>query len=370
MKKILLVIIIGLVGVSAFLLFRPNEKPAAHESPIAAFAPSAPAPQIESAQSAPTQEAPQMPQKDFINGEVMAAVRAAVANGDRAGFEEAFKALVDYINAHPEQVDDYVTVMKSEKDEHVLRTFALALAQTEVGMLANDKIIRASIEMAKDTSFEQRQHIMLNLMSKFPEMRDDVFQTVLELSRQDPNSQVKTSAVTVLADWMDQLPENKAMLLQQVTEIFKTAQDDDVRGFTYQVLALHRENLSREMQLEISERLKTESDSFTGNLLALALSTAPDAVRQGALFHVQNAFNGETDVEKQRNLLAQIVCLSRTDSLPLLQKSSVGESLLAEDSRHYIALLSQPGPFDPELVLQEKAIIDATRAGAHEAHKD
>jgi len=265
-------------------------------------------------------------------------------------------------------VTEIIFTILSPSDAAIASAFALALAQTEVGLMENDKIILASIEMAKDSSFEQRQHIMLNLMSKFPGMRDDVFQTVLELSKQDPNSQVKTSAVTVLADWMDQLPDQKEMLLQQVAEIFKTAQDNDVRGFTYQVLALHRENLSRDMQLAISERLKTETDSFNGNLLALALSTAPDAVRQGALFHVQNAFNAETDSEKQRNLLAQIVCLAKGDSLPLLQKNSVGDSLLAQDARDYLALLTSNGVMDPELVLQQKAIRDANLQGA--AHKD
>ncbi|MGI8964907.1 MAG: hypothetical protein ACR2H1_02335, partial [Limisphaerales bacterium] len=158
----------------------------------------------------------------------MATLRAAVAARDREALDRAKTSLISFINSHPGLVEDYVAVLRSEQNEHVLRTFALALAETEVGLLANDKIISAAIQLAKDSSFEQRQHIMLNLMSKFPEMRDDVFQTVLELSQHDPTSQVKTSAVVVLADWMERFPDKKEKLLEHVGQIFKTAADEDV----------------------------------------------------------------------------------------------------------------------------------------------
>jgi hypothetical protein len=179
---------------------------------------------------------------------------------------------------------------------------------------------------------------------------------------------VKTSAVVVFADWMERLPENKNALLAQVGEIFNNAQDEDVRAFTYQLMALHKDDLSREMQLALGERLKTETDLFGCNLVALALSDAPDDIRNDAISYVRNAFGAESDLEKQRNLLAQYVCLAKEESAHLLRQTSAGNSLLAEDAKDYLNILSR-GVVDPELVLQAKAIRDATQA-THERNQD
>lgn len=375
MKKTLRVIIILGVVVAAFFIFQSTEKPAPPDNAALLTNSVAPTgskkeavPPAASEQKANAPALAQSPTAGFLGSNVMAVIRACLASPDRAGYDQAFKGLVDYINAHPEQVDEYVALLRSERDEHVLRAFALALGETEVGLLANDQIIGAAIELAKDSSFEQRQHIMLNLMGKVPEMRDDVYQAIHGLSRNDPNSQVKTSAVVVFADWMDRLPDQKEMLLGQLAEIFKTAQDEDVRGFTYQVLALHRDNLSPEMQLAISEQFKIEADPFSANLLAAALSAAPDEIRQPALSHAQSAFATEADLEKRRNFLLQIVCLARKDAVPLLQKNSVGESLLAQDARDYLILLASNTGFNPDEVLQQKAIRDARLHGIPHEH--
>lgn len=360
MKKVLILVLLGSVAIVVLMMTRAPTKTVAPKETATTFSPAEKISPPHAKQIAVPQPAPSG-RPAFLDSDVMAALRAALANGDQAGLEQAYNALMEYFRAHPEQIDDYLAVFRSEKNEHVLRQFAIALAESESGLLENDRIILAAIELAKDPSFEQRQHIMLNLMSKVPEMRDDVFQTILELSQHDPNSQVKTSAVTVFADWMDRLPDKKEMLLQQVGEIFKTAEDEDVRGFTYQVLALHRDDLSHEMQLAISERLKTETDSFNGNLLAAALSTAPDDIRNGALAHIETAFGAESDLEKRRNLLVQIVCLAREKSIPLLQKNSTGDSLLAQDARDYLILLANNAAVDPDLVLQQKAIRDASQ---------
>lgn len=363
MKKLLRVLVFLVVAFAAFFLLRSTEKPAPSESQTFTNQPAAtPVAKLESPGSSEIKlgRATAQP-KGFSASDVMTAIRASLASSDRAGYEQAFKALVDYINAHPERVDDYVAFLRSERDEHVLRAFAIALGETEVGLLANDQIVGAAIELAKDSSFEQRQHIMLNLMGKVPEMRDDIYQAIHELSRNDPNSQVKTSAVVVFADWMDRLPDQKEMLLGQLAEIFKTAQDEDVRGFTYQVLALHRDNLSPEMQLAISEQFKTEADPFNANLLAAALSAAPDEIRQPALSHAQSAFATETDMEKRRNFLLQIVCLAKAESVPLLQKNSIGDSFLAQDARDYLNLLASNTAVNPDAILELKAIRDASQ---------
>jgi hypothetical protein len=100
-------------------------------------------------------------------------------------------------------------------------------------------------------------------MANFPEMRDDVFQTVLQVSRQDPDAQVKTSAVVVLADWIQAFPEKTAMLIDQLSQIFKTAGDEDVRALSYQLFALHKDKLPPDLQAALFERLKIEPDSFS-----------------------------------------------------------------------------------------------------------
>ncbi len=354
MKKILFIILIGSFAVGVFRWFRSPEKKIASTANTSSVEKTSPPVAHERVVPRPALSN----QSTFIESDVMAALRMALANGDQTGLEQAYHKLMEHFRMHPEQVDEYLAVLRSEKNEHVLRQFALALAESESGLLENDKIIQAAIELAKDPSFEQRQHIMLNLMSKVPEMRDDVFQAVIALSQNDPNSQVKTSAVTVLADWMDRLPEKKEMLMGEISRIFRTAQDEDVRGFTYQILALHRDELSSDLQLAISERLKTETDSFNANLLASALSVAPDNIRKAALVPIETAFGVETNLEKQRNLLVQIVCLAKGESIPLLQKNSVGDSLLAQDAREYLSLMASNAAVDPDQFLQGKAIRD------------
>ncbi|MDQ6633078.1 MAG: hypothetical protein M3Y82_15205 [Verrucomicrobiota bacterium] len=359
MKKVLIIIFIGIFLTLLLLFFRFPQK----SSDVHVTQKNALTSKKENAVKAFPLDNP-----TSVKTEV-AALRAAVAARDREALDRAKISLISFINAHPGLVDDYVAVLQSEQNEHVLRAFALALAETEVGLLANDKIISAAIQLAKDSSFEQRQHIMLNLMAKFPEMRDNVFQTVLELSQHDPNSQVKTSAVVVLADWMERFPDKKESLLEHVGQIFKTAADEDVRVFTYQILALHSEQLPRELQTALVERLKTEPDSFNANLLATALAAAPEDLRQKALAHLQTDFEKETNLEKKRNQLAQIVCLAKKESGPLLEKISAGDSLLAQDARDYLALLSA-GKIKPEALFQQKAIRDANRQAGSEPHRD
>ncbi len=269
----------------------------------------------------------------------------------------AYHELIALFEAHPERVEDYIGMMRSEQDEHVLRVFTLALAASESGLLANEEIIKMAMELAKDSSFEQRQHIMLHLMSNF-EMRDDVFGSILEISRQDPNSQVKASSLIVMADWMDRFPDKSDVLLQKIGDIFKTAEDEDVRVLSYQVLSLHKEQLSREMHLLLSERLMSEPDSFAGNLIATALFAAPDDIRMDALAQTQSAFDKEADPERKRNLLAQIVCLSRGDVTELLRQISSGDTPLAHDARDYLAIVSTGGPFEPQDIIMHKDIRD------------
>jgi hypothetical protein len=140
-KKILLLILFVLFLAAGFIFFGPSKKTA--ESKTAADktgAISGRAPSSVGRISADKVDKISKPvQSTLASSDVMAAVRAAVANGDRAGYEDAFKGLVDYINAHPDRVDEYVALLKTEQNEHVLRTFALAIAETEVGLRTSGK---------------------------------------------------------------------------------------------------------------------------------------------------------------------------------------------------------------------------------------
>ncbi len=355
MKKFILIALSIFCLVLIFVVLRPSQKQTSSSSSNANTSSDGASGKVDAIKAA------RATRSGSIGTDYLTTVRAAIALGDRGSIDDAFASLVEYLNAHPEKVDEYVGTLRSEKDEQVLRTFALALAQSQAGLLENPKIIQTAIEMSKDSSFEQRQHIMLNLMAKFPEIRDDVLQNVVELSDKDPNSQVKTSAVVVLADWMDKFPDKSAGLLDQIGSIFNTATDPDVRGFTYQILALKKDKLSREMQSALSERLKIETDSFSGNLIVSALSAAPDDIRESARTQIQNAFNVTSDMEKKRNLLAQLVCLGRGDSVSILDKNSEGTSPLAEDAREYKKLLADGALVAPEVIFQNKAERDASK---------
>lgn len=307
--------------------------------------------------------------KGFQKNDVIARLRAGIAAQDGAAMDAAYQDLIKYFEAHPEQAAEYVEFMRTEKEEQVLRMFALAMAASESGLVANEEIIKAAMELAKDGSFEQRQHIMLHLMSNF-EMRDDVFESIYDISKNDANSQVKTSSVVVLADWMERFPDKADQLLARIGDIFKSAQEEDVRDFTYQVLALHKEQLTRDMHVLLQERLASEPDSYSANLIASALFAAPDDIRLDALTKTQTTFNAEADPERKRNLLLQLVCLSRGDIAPLLQQLSSGDSPLALDARDYLALVSNGGPFDPHDVLVQKSIRDGSPVSCADAdHK-
>ncbi len=305
---------------------------------------------------------------DLLDADVVKAARASIEKGEMDAVEGVYEFFFQYIKAHPENVDEFVAAFWNEKNEHVLRALARAMVDVEAGLLSNAKVIEAAIQLAKDTSFEQRQHIMLHLMAQFPEMNEEARQAILELSRNDPNPQVKTSAVAALADWMDSFPEKTGLLLQQVGNVFKTTQDDDVRLFTYQILALHKESLTHDLQLALSERLKAEKDIFNCNLIASALSVAPDEIRLSAVNYVQSIFGKEEDLEKKRTLLAQIVALARQDSIPLLTKYKNEDSILAQDAKEYLALVSSDQPFDAEQIFQQKAIRDAQNMPREAAH--
>ncbi|MDB6025945.1 MAG: hypothetical protein JWM68_2168 [Verrucomicrobiales bacterium] len=294
----------------------------------------------------------------LLDGDIIKAARAAIEKGDMEAVSRAYEFFLAYIKEHPENIDEYVAAFSNEANEHILRALTRAMADAEAGLLENEKVMKSAVELAKDTSFEQRQHIMLHLMSQFPQMNEEAHQALLELSRNDPNSQVKTSAVAALADWMDKFPEQTGPLLGQLGEIFKNTKDEDVRVFAYQVLALHKESLTRDLQVVLGERLKLETESFNGNLIAAALSIAPDDIRLEAINYVQSRFGKEKDEETRRNLLAQIVALGRQDSLPLLTTCSKGDSLLAQDARDYIALVSSNQPYDVEQIFQQKSVRD------------
>ena len=375
MKKASLIVGIAVVAVAAIFVLKnssktPPEKQVQNSSSSTATSASS-KPTVEGVTAVKTATAsPGQPSSTaFGNSSIISALRAAVLAEDREGIDRASKELIDYINAHPDSVEDYVGFMKTEQNEYVLRMFTLALAQTEVGLLENDKIIQTAIDLAKDRTIEQRQHIMLHLLSKLPDMRENAFEAVMELSQQDPNSQVKTSAVTVLADWLEAYPDKMAEILGKVQEIFKTAKEDDVRAFTYQLLALHKESLTPEFHVQLSERLRSEPDLFNRNVIATALFAAPDAIRNDAFNFVNSMFQKETDMEIRRNLLAQMVCVKRGDVLPLLEKLSVGDSQLAQDARIYTGLVSSGQGFDPQDIFLQKAIRDAANQ-KHEEHKD
>ncbi len=192
--------------------------------------------------------------------------------------------------------------------------------------------------------------------------------------KKDPRSQVKTSALAAIADWMENHPKKNEVLINHIAEAFKTATEPDVRAFSYQMLALHSDLLSPALQTQIAERLKTEPDSFNGNLLAEALFTAPDNIRSEAISHAEAVFSAETDMDKKCNLLAQIVCLSRGDTKPLLEQvAASGDSDVAKIAKNYLALLSLGGPLQPEIIFGQISNRSAEKQAALEAqngHKE
>ena len=306
------------------------------------------------------------PRTAFLDGKLMQDVRSAVRTQNGVALDRAFNALVDHIRAHPEQEEEYLAGLRAEPEEYVLRTLARAISESDA--LWGDRLAQTAIDLVKDSSFQQRQHIMLHLMGQFPEMRDDLFQAVIERSSQDPDSQVKTSAVVVFADWMETYPDRAEQLMGQVERVFHTATEEDVLGFTYQMLAMRKQELSRELHTALNERLKMETEFINGGLIAAALSAAPDDIRQDAIAHLQKARAEATDPEMQRELLLQLVALSGEQALPLLREASVGDSLLAQDARDYLALLSGGTSIEPEAFIMAKAVRDCPQGSSCSVH--
>jgi hypothetical protein len=89
------------------------------------------------------------------------------------------------------------------------------------------------------------------------------------------------------------------------------------------------------------------------------LSVAPDDIRLDAINFVQRQFDAAKDMENRRMLLAQLVAMARQDSIPLVTKYAQGDSLLAQDAKDYLALLSSNQPFESQDVFQQKALRDA-----------
>jgi hypothetical protein len=351
MKKASLILLLVVTGTGLIIFLRPSQNPAT--GPEKFDAPSSRNSDISAFNRSVPDES-----RSFLNTPIMNAVRSALATRDEQAFSLAYESLIEYIKAHPEQIDDYMEALRTEQNEQVLRSLARAIAASEV--LWGDKLIETAIELAKDSSFLQRQHMMLHLMANSPEMRDDAFQAVLEIAQRDPDPQVKTSAVVAMAEWMHKFPDQTDGLLSHMESILKTAVDEDVRLFTYQLLALHKEKLPPEMQSTLVTHLKSAADSFSGTLISMALFSAPQHIRNDAAAHVETLYRKASDIEMQRNYLFQLVCLAQNDCVPLLQKTSVSGCLLGEDAQQYLAMLST-GSVNPEDILMQKAVRDAQR---------
>lgn len=367
MRNVLIVVVVCAVALLVFLRSR-------NITPPPAVVPSANT--VQKTEATPEKAAakpirnPGDASANFAKGEIMNALRAAFGppRNDEA-LETAYAALLAYINAHPEQVADYVNILRTETHEQVLRRFSFAIAESEVGLQANDEIIQAAIEMAKDRTIEQRQHIMLYMMSRFPDMRDDVHEAVRELARTDPNPQVRNSALSVMADWMEAHPDQVLSLLDDVEKVYETTDEDEVRAYTYQLFGLHTEKLPEDLHRSLFDRLKTEPDSFNCNLIAAALIGAPMEIKADALAYVQKTFDAEADVETRRNLLLQIVCLSGNDALPLLEKHAKEGSPLATDAAAFAKLLARGEGVEPFQLFEQRAIID-TKELPEKGHDD
>ncbi len=369
-KPLLLVAIVGFAAV-IFLATRDSKtKPVNLLPPVAK---AAEASKERSSNATNERVASALPKREYVANPAdtleIAALRKALSAENHDGLQAACDALKAYIEAHPERVSEFIEFMRSEKDEHVLRQFALVLAGTEVGLLENEEIIKTAIELAKDSAFEQRQHIMLHLMADFPQMRDDVLAAILSITQSDPNPQVKTSGVVTLADLTERFPDHASALLGEIWQISKTAKDQEVLLFTYQMLALHKEQLTPDMFSMLGDRFKNESDPFAGNLIACALFAAPEGVRNQALQHAQAAFDAAVDPQGKRDRLFDLVCISQGKQIPLLERLSPGDSLINADAREYRVVVN--GPFEPQDLLGIKASHDGNHAScSHPEHQN
>ena len=365
MRKLLLAIVI-LCAVAASLVFF-RSKPTSAELPKLVGAtsqtndvkPSATA--VASAPktiSRPPRQPNLAPRAGFLDSDIMVAVRKAVESGDRVALDGAYQSLVEYLRAHPENIDDYIA-------EDVLRSLSRAIAESDA--LWGEKLSAAASELAKDSSFQQRQHMMLHLIGQFPEIGKDVHDAVIDVANQDPDSQVKTSAVVALADWIEKFPEQTVALLDEVAKVFNTAKDEDVLAFTYQVLALHKEKLSREMHAALADRLQKENNQYLRVPMVTALSAAPADIRDQTASYLNSLFNTHTDLEMKRDDLAQIVALTKEASEPLLRTLVNRGDRLAQDAMDYLSLISV-GPLDAETIFNQKATRDVAQNG--EKHGD
>lgn len=295
-------------------------------------------------------------QESFLQNQLVANLRAAIGTQDQERIERAFEELVAFIQAHPEFTEEYLDALRTERNEQLLRGLAKAMQRSEA-LMDNDAFIKSLVEMAKEQGFEQRQHIVLDTLAHAAYIKPELFDAIKAMSEAgDQPTQVRASAIAVYADWMRKFPEKSPMMIQELGRSLKETNDENVRALSVQLLALHRDKLTREIQLSLVERFKIESQPAGRNLIASALSTASPEIRGQVFDYLQKQYSAETDVTQQRLALAQMVMLSPMEIRPMLEQISKGNSELAEDAREYLVLVNTR-QVTPEMIMNSMVIL-------------
>lgn len=292
----------------------------------------------------------------FLQNPLVANLRAAMAARDQALIEKAFEELVAFIQQHPELTEEYLAALRTEPEEHLLRGLAKAMQRSET-LMENDAFIKSLIDLAQQQGFEQRQHIVLDTLAHAAYIKPDLFDAIKNISEAATQpSEVRASAIAVYADWMRKFPEKSPMMISELGRSLKETDDETVRALSVQLLALHRDKLTRDIQLALAERLKVEPQPAGQNLIASALSAAPPEIRGHVLGYLQGQYSSQADVAQKRLTLAQMVMLSPMEMRPMLEEVARGDSDLANDAREYLVLVNTQ-QVTPEMIMNSIVIL-------------
>ncbi len=279
-------------------------------------------------------------EKTFLQSDLVANLRAALATQDQALIEKAFEELVAFIQAHPELAEEYLAALRTEPEEQLLRGLAKAMQRSEA-LMASDEFIKSIVEIAKQQGFEQRQHIMLDTLAQAALIKPELFDAMKQMSEAaDQPSEVRASAIAVYADWMAKFPEKSKMIIDELGRSLKETNDDSVRALSVQLLALHKENLPRDVQIALAERLKVEPYPAGQNLICSALSAAAPEIRDPVFRYLDNLFTAETDETERRLLLARLVILNPGVMPARLEQIGKGDSEIARDALDYLQTMN------------------------------
>lgn len=248
-------------------------------------------------------------------------------------------------------------MIRAENDPSVLDVLGAVLREYPPA-LDEPGMVDSILSLARADGSVERRRLGVFILGNAWDKTGSIRQALLEFAAQDPNTDVRMTALGALREFVIRNKDAAGAVSQEIIRIARGAGDEIVRAQA--IMALNLDGAPEKLVNDVGQMLRTETSSEVRLSIVEALGNAGPEHRAAGLREIEQAYGREGEMGARAAMLLNIVKLGRHQAVDTLQRVREENPALRQEIQDYIAIL-QSGEVDMERILERKTRMEMER---------